>query len=88
MSCLPKNCQPLNGSKAEHRREEHFKHQNPLQDASVEFCHEISDLEKKRMLKFGERRIKNCFGVGKVFVMSKEDEVWIHIGKCIIIPHR
>lgn len=75
MSCLPKNWRPYKGSKAEQQREEIFKYQHPLHDASAQFCHNISDVEKKRMLKFGEKRIRECFGVGKVFVMADVDKV-------------
>lgn len=75
MSSLPKNCQPLKGSKAERQREDNFKYQHPLQDVNADFCHKLSDLEKKRLIKFGERRIRDCFGVGKVFIMSDADKV-------------
>lgn len=71
MLALPKSCRPYKGSKAEQQRQEHFQYQHPRHDASAEFCHEISALEKKRMIKFGENRIKNCFGVGKVITVDK-----------------
>lgn len=75
MLCLPKNCRPYKGSKAEQQRQERLKYQHPLHDASAEFCHELSELEQKRILKLGKRRIEECFGVGKVFVMTAVDEV-------------
>ena len=78
MECLPKNCRPYKGTKAEKQRQEHFRYQHPLHDANPEFCHQISDVEKKKMLKFSEKRAR-CFGVGKVLVVTDPEKVkFIH----------
>lgn len=80
MLCLPRNCIPYRGSSAEQQRKECFIHQHPSHDASVEFCHDMPDLEKKRHAKFGNRRVINNFGVGKISVMtSNGDKVIIFI---------
>lgn len=75
MLSLPKNCRPYKGSKAELYRYERLKYQHPLQDTSEDFCHELNELEKKRISRFGKKRIQECFGIGKVFVMTTVDEV-------------
>ena len=74
MECLPKNCRPYKGSKAEQERQERFNYQHPLHDANVEFCHKISELEKKRMIRFGAKRI-GCIDVGKVIVVADAEKV-------------
>lgn len=71
MSCLPNNCIPLKGSKAEKKRKEQLMDQQPQYDANVEFCHDsMPEIDKKRLKRFGEKRLRNCFGVGKVSVMA------------------
>lgn len=70
MLCLPKNCVPYKGSNAELQRRECFMHQHPSHDANVELCHEMPDLEKKRHVKFGEKRTINNFGLGRVSIIT------------------
>lgn len=70
MLSLPKNCIPYRGSNAEQQRKERFMHQHPPHDANVELCHDMPNLEKKRHAKFGEKHIRNNFGLGKVSIMA------------------
>ena len=65
MECLPKNCVPHKGSKAEEQRQSQLKYQHPSHDVNMECCHEMPELEKKRMKRFGEKRMK-FFGMGRV----------------------
>lgn len=66
MSSLPKECVPLKGSQGEKHRAQQFLHQLPAYDSSPEVCHKMTELEKKRMLKFVERRKNKFFGIGTV----------------------
>ena len=76
MLCLPKDYVPLKDSKLEQMRWQRFYYQHPLHDSNNEFCYDLSELEKKRMVAFIERKLKSSFGVGKVSVMiNKEDKV-------------
>ena len=74
MASLPKNCVPLRGSKAERERLRRITYQHPQHDSNIEYCHDMPDLEKKRMVKFTERRKKKFFGIGKVFVLTTDED--------------
>lgn len=75
MECLPQNCVPYRDTKAKQLREERFSYQHPLHDVYHEYCHDMPEIEKKRMSKFGERRFKHFFGMGKVLVVTSNDKV-------------
>ena len=47
-------------------RENQFLKQLPAYDTCPDVCHDLSDLEKKRMVKFVDMRRKKFFGVGEV----------------------
>lgn len=72
MGCLPNNCIPYKGSNSEKQRQERFRYQHPSHDTSLVFCHEMPELEKKRFVKFGERRVRKFFGVGKVSITAAD----------------
>lgn len=75
MDCLPNNCIPYKGSKAEQQRQDRLKYQHPSHDSNVEYCHEMPELERKRLKKFGERRAK-YFGIGKVSAIKNTEKVY------------
>jgi len=67
MSSLPKEYIPKKDSNE--KRLEMLNNQHPLQDGNISYCEDLPDVEKKRMAKFMERRIRKFFGVGKVSLM-------------------
>ena len=66
MQSLPEECVPLKGTPGEHYRSQQFIHQHPPQDLNPENCHKLTDLDRKRMAKFAERRKNRFHGVGTV----------------------
>ena len=74
MDCLPKNCIPFKGSKVEQQRKHLLYYQHPPHDTNVEYCHQMPELEKKRMKKFVER-CSNSFGIGKVSGLASDTKV-------------
>lgn len=80
MSCLPNEYVPLRGSEGERMRARLYLNQLPPHDTNPASCHTLSDLEKKRLLKFAERRKSRSSGVGKV-VMLEQD------GQKVLLPH-
>ena len=64
--CMPEECVPLYGSQGVDWRENQFLKQLPAYDTCPDVCHDMSDLEKKRMVKFVDMRRKKFFGVGEV----------------------
>ncbi len=74
MASLPQNCVPLRGSKVEQERLKRITHQHPHHDSNIEYCHVMPDIEKKRMIKFAERRKKKFSGIGKVLILSAGGE--------------
>ena len=82
MSSLPEDCVPLKGKPGEAHRARQFSLQLPTHDASPEACHKLSDLEKKRLLKFVERRKSKNFGVGSIELLeSSSSKVCTHAAK-------
>lgn len=73
MACLPKSSVPIKGSKAEKQRCELYSHQHPRHDISIEFCHDLSEVEKKRMATF-VRKFTKMGGIGEVFVMTESND--------------
>ncbi len=69
MSNLPKDCIPYKSST---QRQKMFHSQFPLQDGNTLYCHDLPDIEKKRMIKFGERRMRKFIGVGNVSINDSE----------------
>ena len=74
MQSLPRECVPAVGTEGESYRRTQCFTQLPLYDFSLEACHKMSDLEKKRMGKFTERRRTKFFGVGKVKLKNTRDD--------------
>ena len=66
MQCLPEECVPLFGSKGQEWRERVFMQQLPAYDTCPEACHDMEDVDKKRMTKFADMRRKKFFGVGEI----------------------
>lgn len=66
MHCLPEECVPLFGSKGEEWREREFTQQLPAYDTCPEACHDMADIDKKRMTKFVDMRRKKFFGIGEI----------------------
>ena len=66
MQCLPEERIPLFGSKGEEWRESEFMQQLPAYDTCPEACHDMADIDKKRMTKFVDMRRKKFFGVGEI----------------------
>lgn len=84
MTCLPKSCVPFKS--AQKQMQEKFNCQHPYHDGNLLFCHDMSDLEKKRMRTFGDRRLRKNFGVGQVSIMTSADKV--STVNSIKIPYR
>lgn len=73
---LPSGCVPKKGKEGEEQRVQRFTQQMPVYDFSLDVCHKLTELEKKRMLKFVEKRRKESYGVGTVELeMSEEGRV-------------
>lgn len=76
MQSLPTGCVPKRGAEGEEQRMQRFTQQMPVYDFSLDVCHKLTELEKKRMLKFVEKRRKESYGVGTVELeMSEEGKV-------------
>ena len=73
MQSLPEECVPLKGGEGEESRIQRFIHQMPVHDITPDMCHAMEDKEKKRMLKFVEKRRKECYGVGTVELEISEE---------------
>ena len=81
MQSLPPECVPAVGAEGESYRRTQCFTQLPLYDFSLEACHKMSDLEKKRMGKFTERRRTKFFGVGKLKLKNtRDDQVRVSVG--------
>ena len=81
MRCLPKEKVPLRGSDGEKLRIQQFTRQLPTYDSSLDACHKMADLDKKRMTKFIERRKNRFFGMGEVDTMTAEESK-VHTDMC------
>ena len=73
MGCLPKEKVPLRGSDGDKLRIQQFTRQLPTYDNSLDACHKMTDLEKKRMTKLIERRKTKFFGTGEVDTMTADE---------------
>ena len=73
MQCLPEECVPLKGGEGEEHRIQRFIRQMPVHDLTPDVCHTMEDKEKKRMLKFVEKRRMECYGVGTVELEVSEE---------------
>ena len=71
MQCIPEECIPLFGSKGEEWRENQFMKQLPAYDTCIDACHDMADLDKKRMTRFVDARRKKFFGVGEVEILPE-----------------
>ena len=72
MQSLLAECVPALGTEGERYRRRQVSRQLPLYDFSLEACHKMSDLEKKRYGKFTARRSEKFFGVGTLKLQSTE----------------
>ena len=72
MSCLPNDHVPLRGSEGERMRARLYLNQLPPHDTNPASCHKLSDLEKKRLVKFAERRKNKSSSVGNVVMLEQE----------------
>ena len=76
MQSLPPEFAPLVSSEGETYRRMQCFLQLPLYDFSLDACHKMTDVEKKRMIKFAERRQREFFGVGCLKLKNnREDQV-------------
>lgn len=66
MQCIPEECVPLHGSKGEEWRENQYMKQLPAYDTCPDACHDMTDIDKKRMNKFVDMRRKKFFGIGDI----------------------
>ncbi len=66
MQSLPEEYRPVKGGPGETYRAQQFIHQLPPHDLSPDKCHQLSDLEKRYMGKFTERRTNKSYGVGVI----------------------
>ncbi len=66
MEELPVEVRPVRGSPGENYRAQQFVHQLPLYDFSPDKCHQLSEFEKRLMVKFTDKRAKKFHGVGVV----------------------
>ena len=95
MQCLPEECVPLFGSKGEEWRVKEFMQQLPAYDTCPEACHDMADIDKKRMIRFADMRRKKFFGVGEIETLLEckvsyylchdynSSHVQKHIGECM-----
>lgn len=75
MKSLPPECVPTLGTEGETYRRKQCFLQLPVYDFSLDACHKMSDLEKKRYVKFTSRRSENFFGVGTLKLQGSEEEI-------------
>ena len=88
MQCLPEECVPLFGSKGEEWRVKEFMQQLPAYDTCPEACHDMADIDKKRMIKFADMRRKKFFGVGEIETLLECKVSYYRYYVTIIIPHK
>ena len=68
LSSLPEDCIPY--KKSLKKRHEMFSSQHPYQDGNLKYCQDLPDIEQKRMVKFGERRLRKNFGVAELSLLT------------------
>lgn len=75
MESLPPECVPTLGTEGETYRRKQCFLQLPVYDFSLDACHKMTDLEKKRYTKFTSKRSENFFGVGTLKLQGSEEEI-------------
>ena len=74
MQSLPSECVPLLGTEGDSYRRRQCFQQVPLYDFSLDACHKMSELEKKRFGKFTNKRQSESFGVGALKLKSTAED--------------
>ena len=74
MQSLPAECVPVLGTEGESYRRKQCYTQIPLYDFSLDACHKMSDLEKKRFGKLTSRR-EESFGVGTLKLHATAEDM-------------
>lgn len=75
MESLPPECVPTLGTEGETYRRKQCFLQLPVYDFSLDACHKMTDLEKKRYAKFTSKRSENFFGVGTLKLQGSEEGI-------------
>ena len=80
MKCLPEDHRPLLCTIGEMTHARLYLNQLPSQDFDPESCHKLTDIERRRLVKFADRRRTKAAGVGAVtWLSSKERKVRIEL---------
>lgn len=66
MDCLPSNYVPKKGTKGERNHAYLYLMQLPPQDFSPDSCHQLTEIEKRRLVKSADKRRTKSSGVGVV----------------------
>ena len=74
MQSLPSECVPEVGTEGDNYRRKQCFLQIPLYDFSLDACHNMTDLEKKRYGKLTDRTREKFFGVGKLKLQNTMDK--------------
>lgn len=75
MESLPPECVPTLGTEGETYRRKQCFLQLPVYDFSLDACHKMTDLEKKRYVKFTSKRSENFFGAGTLKLQGSEENI-------------
>ena len=78
MNSLPDEVVPLRGTAGEERRSKLYLEQLPPHDVDSAMCHDMTDTEKRRLVKIAEKWKKKACGVGTV-VIANELKVSINL---------
>ena len=70
MECLPKDRAPLRGSEGEKKRNQLYLEQLPPHDLDPALCHDMSDIEKKRLIKIADKNKARACGVGGISIAT------------------
>lgn len=79
MDSLPEEHVPLRGSKGEEKRNRLYLHQLPLHDLDPEACHKMTEIEKKRLVRFADKFKKNACGVGIIQLIQTKEKMVVNI---------
>lgn len=77
MKSLPVEYVPMKGTPGALWRIQQYTAQLPPYDFDSGACHKMTDLEKRRLIKFAEKRRSQCEGRGRVSATSAEVKVII-----------
>lgn len=70
MECLPKDRAPLRGSEGEKKRNQLYLEQLPPHDLDPALCHDMSDIEKKRLIKIADKNKARACSVGGISIAT------------------